>query len=54
MSEHSTSKTPSIKSSSQDQFGKKPLQSWSGKVVSFDSQKDQIEGGWGGDIKSEY
>ena len=47
MSEHSTSKTPSIKSSSQDQFGKKPLQSWSGKVVSFDSQKDQIEGGWG-------
>ena len=47
MSEHNTSKTPSIKSSSQDQYGKKPLQSWSGKVVSFDSQKDQIDSGWG-------
>ena len=42
MSEHNTSKTPSIKSSSQDQYGKKALQSWSGKVVSYEAQKDQI------------
>ena len=46
MSEHSTS-TPFIKASSQDQYGKIPLKSWTGKIVSFDSQKDQIESGWG-------
>ena len=43
----STSKTPFIKSSSQDQYGKKALQSWSGKVVSYEAQKDQIDNGWG-------
>jgi len=36
-----------LNSSSQDQYGKKPLQSWVGKVVSYESQKDQIDGGWG-------
>ena len=46
MSEN-TSKTPFIKSSSQDQYGKKALQSWSGKVVSYEAQKDQIDNGWG-------
>ena len=39
--------TPFIKASIQDQYGKKPLENWFGKVVGFDSQKDQIEGGWG-------
>ena len=39
--------TPFIKASSQDQYGKKPLENWFGKVVGFDSQKDQIENGWG-------
>ena len=39
--------TPFSKESSQDQYGKKPLESWTGKVVGFDSQKDQIENGWG-------
>ena len=39
--------TPFIKASSQDQYGKKPLESWTGKVVGFESQKDQIENGWG-------
>ena len=46
MSEHSTS-TPFIKGSTQDQYGQIPLKSWTGKVVSFDSQKDQLESGWG-------
>ena len=36
-----------LNSSSQDQYGKKPLQSWVGKVVSYESQKEQIDGGWG-------
>ena len=39
--------TPFIKASSQDQYGKKPLEAWTGKVVGFESQKDQIENGWG-------
>ena len=39
--------TPFIKASIQDQYGKKPLELWIGKVVGFDSQKDQIENGWG-------
>ena len=34
--------TPFIKASIQDQYGKKPLENWFGKVVGFDSQKDQI------------
>lgn len=46
MSEHSQ-KTPFIKASSQDQYGKIPLKSWVGKVVSYEAQKDQIEEGWG-------
>jgi len=46
MSEHSQ-KTPFIKASSQDQYGKIPLKSWVGKVVAYDKQKDQIEDGWG-------
>ena len=28
-------------------YGKTPLESWTGTVVSYDAQKDQIEGGWG-------
>ena len=39
--------TPFIKASIQDQYGKKPPEIWIGKVVGFDSQKDQIENGWG-------
>ena len=39
--------TPFIKASIQDQYGKKPLENWFRKVVGFDSQKDQIENGWG-------
>ena len=46
MSEHSQ-KTPFIKASSQDQYGKIPLKSWVGKVVAYESQKEQIEEGWG-------
>ena len=46
MSEQPSS-TPFINSASKDKYGKKPLQSWVGKVVSFDAQKDQIERGWG-------
>ena len=39
--------TPFIKASIQDQYGKKPPEIWIGKVVGFESQKDQIENGWG-------
>lgn len=39
--------TPFIKASVQDQYGKKSPELWIGKVVGFDSQKDQIENGWG-------
>ena len=28
-------------------YGKTPLESWTGTVVSFDSQKEQLEEGWG-------
>ena len=28
-------------------YGKTPLESWTGTVVSFDSQKEQLEVGWG-------
>ena len=28
-------------------YGKTPLESWTGTVVSYDAQKDQLEGGWG-------
>ena len=46
MSEHPSS-TPFIDSGSKDKYGKKPLQSWVGKVASYDTQKDQIKNGWG-------
>ena len=41
------SSRPFLNSSNKDQYGKNPLQSWVGKVVSYDSQKEQIENGWG-------
>ena len=41
------SSRPFLNSSNKDQYGKNPLQSWVGKVVAYDSQKEQIEGGWG-------
>ena len=41
------SSKPFLNSSNKDQYGKNPLQSWVGKVVAYDSQKEQIEGGWG-------
>ena len=28
-------------------YGKTPLESWTGTVVSYDAQKDQLDGGWG-------
>ena len=46
MSEHPSS-SPFINSANKQMYGKMPLQSWVGKVVSFDAQKDQIEDGWG-------
>ena len=46
MSEHPSS-TPFIDSGSKDKYGKKTLQSWVGKVASYDSQTDQIDQGWG-------
>ena len=46
MSEHPSS-SPFINSANSQMYGKMPLQSWVGKVVSFDAQKDQIEDGSG-------
>ena len=46
MSEHPSS-SPFINSANKQMYGKMPLQSWVGKVVSYDAQKDQIEDGWG-------
>ena len=46
MSEHPSS-SPFINSANSQMYGKMPLQSWVGKVVSFDAQKEQIEKGWG-------
>ena len=46
MSENPSS-TPFIDSSNIDRYGKKPLQSWVGKVVGYDKQKNQIDAGWG-------
>ena len=46
MSEHPSS-TPFIDSGSKDKYGKKPLQSWVGKVASYDSQTAEIDQGWG-------
>ena len=39
--------TPFSKPNSDSQYGKTPLESWVGTVVSYDNQKGQIEGGWG-------
>ena len=39
------SSKPFFNSSNKDQYGKFPLQSWVGKVVSYDAQKEQIEKG---------
>ena len=39
--------TPFSKPNSDSQYGKTPLESWVGTVVSYDAQKEQIEGGWG-------
>ena len=39
--------TPFTKPNSNSQYGKTPLESWVGTVVSYDSQKEQIESGWG-------
>jgi len=39
--------TPFSKPNSKSIYGKTPLESWVGTVVSYDSQKEQIEGGWG-------
>ena len=39
--------TPFTKPNSDSQYGKTPLESWVGTVVSYDSQKEQIEGGCG-------
>ena len=39
--------TPFTKPNSESQYGKTPLESWVGTVVSYDAQKGQIEGGWG-------
>ena len=39
--------TPFTKPNSESQYGKPPLESWVGTVVSYDAQKEQIESGWG-------
>ena len=39
--------TPFTKPNSESQYGKTPLESWVGTVVSYDKQKEQIEAGWG-------
>ena len=38
---------PFTKTNSKSIYGKTPLESWVGTVVAYDSQKEQIEGGWG-------
>ena len=39
--------TPFTKPNSESQYGKTPLESWVGTVVSYAAQKEQIESGWG-------
>ena len=39
--------TPYTKPKRESQYGKTPLESWVGTVVSYDKQKEQIEAGWG-------
>ena len=43
----SSKDTPFTKTNSKSIYGKTPLESWVGTVVSYGSQKEQIEGGWG-------
>ena len=42
-----TSSSPFINSANRQMYGKIPLQSWVGKVVSYEEQKEQLDGGWG-------
>tara|TARA_R100001463_G_scaffold51193_1_gene101723 strand:- start:359 stop:1267 length:909 start_codon:yes stop_codon:yes gene_type:complete len=39
--------TPFSKVNSKTQYGKTPLESWVGTVVSFETQKEQLDVGWG-------
>ena len=43
----SSKDTPFTKTNSKSIYGKTPLESWVGTIVSYGSQKEQIEGGWG-------
>ena len=43
--------TPFIKASSQDQYGKKPLESWTGKVVGLNHKRIKLKMVGVGDIK---
>ena len=42
-----TSSSPFINSANKQMYGKIPLQSWVGKVVSYDQQTEQLDAGWG-------
>ena len=42
-----TSSSPFINSANKQMYGKIPLQSWVGKVVSYDQQTEQLDTGWG-------
>ena len=42
-----TSSSPFINSANKQMYGKIPLQSWVGKVVSYEEQKEQLDEGWG-------
>ena len=42
-----TSSSPFINSANIQMYGKIPLQSWVGKVVSYDQQTEQLDEGWG-------
>ena len=42
-----TSSSPFINSANKQMYGKIPLQSWVGKVVSYDQQTEQLDEGWG-------
>ena len=42
-----TSSSPFINSANKEMYGKIPLQSWVGKVVSYEEQKEQLDEGWG-------
>ena len=42
-----TSSSPFINSANKQMYGKIPLQSWVGKVVSYEQQTEQLDEGWG-------